>query len=236
MKSIKDLYQIKTNNNLSEKDIYPHKSLKEIREYNLINSLSIFDYVIKYEENIEEYLNLVIDEMLTLIKNGLSKDNEERLAKEIMFQSSQLSDKYEAETISLIAYAFAASEEYEEDTKKEIIIISSLIYYYYYQKDYTKQSLIEALCLAGIFANIVKENNPREDLYLLMGTIFIAYLNDASVSLLEYTAISALKAKSNYEESNSLSLLKCFDIERLSRTLHKLETDKLTLDEHVRIN
>lgn len=234
MKSIKSLFQEKDHYNI---DIYPHKALGEIREFNLSNKCNLFEYLSQYEDNIENFFDELIDNMLINIKESLSKEGysnndqqKKRLAKEILFKSSQINDKYESEKISLLAYAYAASEEYTDSTKKEVIIISSLVYYYYYQKDYTKQSLIEALSIAGLLANIVKENNREIDLEILIGSIFIAYLNDANVSLLEYTAITSIKTIKTKSNNNSLNLLQCFEIERLSRITHDLRSDKETLD------
>lgn len=214
MKSIKHLYQNNNMNEISNEEIYPFYKLNDIREHNLENKFSLLDYIYHYEYDIENFFNTLIDQMLDRVRRGLGSNE---VAKEILFKSSQVSDKYERENLLLIAYSYAANKEYQEVSDQELIIISSLVYYYYYQKECTKQSLIEALSVASLFANISKHEDENKDISILFGSIFIAYLNEATVSLLEYTKEIAIKVNDESKDLVSLKLIKTFDVERLSR-------------------
>ena len=57
------------------KDIYPHHSMKEILQYVDKQGISLYDYVLEYEDDdIVDYLYKIIDAMFASVKNGLTKE------------------------------------------------------------------------------------------------------------------------------------------------------------------
>ena len=62
------------NETLEGKNIYPHKSFDEIRNYCQKNNVSLVDYIKKYDTNdLFPYLETVYDQMIKTIKTGLNK-------------------------------------------------------------------------------------------------------------------------------------------------------------------
>lgn len=150
-----------------DKDIYPHKTLKEILEYCSNSSLSLKDYVKKYEDSsIFDYLKACKDQILTAIDSGLTKDGYlpgplkvKRKAKE-MLANLQNDDPAEIMAIS----AFAVAEENASGSK--IVIAPTCgsagvfggIMGYFRKKNYSEEQMIDALMVAGLIGILAKTN------------------------------------------------------------------------------
>lgn len=150
-----------------EKDIFPHNTLKEILEYCSSNSISLKDYVKKYEnESIYDYIKACKNQILSSVDSGLTKDGYlpgplkvKRKAKE-MFANLQNDDPAEIMAIS----AFAVAEENASGNK--IVIAPTCgsagvfggILGYFRKKNYSEEQIIDALLVAGLIGIIAKTN------------------------------------------------------------------------------
>lgn len=254
-----------------EDDLYPHTTFDEVKEYVEKHKISLYDYVVQHEENIDGYMSKIIDQMLETVKTGLGRDGllpgrlkVKRVAEDLLLKAEKIEDESEKKQVSLMAYAYAASEENASGgicvtapTLGASGVLASLVYYYYYQEEYTKQQLIKALCVGGIFANIIKENatlagseggcQAEVGSAVAMGSAFIAYLNNGSTSTIEYAAEIGIEHHLGLTcdpvggyviipciERNGLGVLRCFDSALLANRLSDVRKNKVTFDSVVR--
>ena len=154
-----------------EEMIYPFKTFTETRKYLEENGLTIPEYVLQVEgEEIKDYLHEVYNRMKRTIKSGLSKTGKlpgtlgvERKAKSIMdkffIDGSMILNK------KIFAYAYAVSEE---NASGEIVVtaptcgacgvLPSVLYGLQNEYQFPLEKIIEALMVAGVFGNVVKNN------------------------------------------------------------------------------
>ena len=152
--------------------VYPHSSYDEIKQYCLENNLKLIDYIYKFEDqDIDKYMDKILDTMLKSIENGLKRDGllpgklkVARKAKEL-FSNELVDETLDMREKRLIsAYAFAVSEE--NASGKLIVtsptcgacgIVPSLVRYNM-DKGVTREKIKEGLLIAGLIGVIVKHN------------------------------------------------------------------------------
>ena len=154
-----------------EEMIYPFKTFTETRKYLEENGLTIPEYVLQVEgEGIIDYLTEVYNRMKTTIKSGLAKTGKlpgslgvERKANSIMnkffIDGSMILNK------KIFAYAYAVSEE---NASGEVVVtaptcgacgvLPSVLYGLQKEYQFPLEKIIEALMVAGLFGNVVKNN------------------------------------------------------------------------------
>ena len=154
-----------------EETIYPFSTFTETRKYLEENNLTIPEYVVQVEgEEIKEFLHDVYNRMKNTIKSGLSKSGKlpgslqvERKAKSIMdkfiLDGSMILSK------KIFAYAYAVSEE---NASGEVVVtaptcgacgvLPSVLYGLQKEYQFPIEKIIEALMVAGLIGNVVKNN------------------------------------------------------------------------------
>jgi L-serine dehydratase len=158
-------------------ETYPHNSMEEIKKYISENNLSIVDYVYNFEDsNIKDFLFNILDMMFDSINRGLNtqgklpgKLNLDRVAKKIYDHASNLEvneiDHSERTKLLVSSYAYAVSEE--NASGGEIVtaptcgssgVLPATLYYFYKHQNKSKEELVDALAVAGVFGNLVKKN------------------------------------------------------------------------------
>ena len=149
------------------KEIYPHKSFKEILDYCAEKNMSLKDYVLSYEDDdIRAYISNCIDAINKSIENGRNKDgllpgnlNVHRKAKS-MFKNVKNNDQDQL----MMASAFAVAEE--NASGSEIVISPTCgsagvfggIIGYFNSLNLDKESIIDALLVSGLLGIICKTN------------------------------------------------------------------------------
>ncbi len=161
-----------------EKDIYPFRNFEEVKRHMTEKKLvSLKDFALCFEDkSITEYLSLTLDRMFSSIENGLKKDslipanNNPRLvwkrsAGKIYKQAEEIKDIDAKREILITSYAYAVGES--SASGEEVItaptcgssgVLPAILYYEYKNQGVSKDKLIDALFVAGIFGNIVKQN------------------------------------------------------------------------------
>lgn len=193
-------------------EIYKENSYEEIKRLCLEKKISLIDYVLENEPNIEEHLSTVLTAMLSSVRKGLSSSgvlpgrlNVEKAAKSLHLQACSLSDDSEKTKLLLMSYAYAACEE--NASLGEVVtaptlgacgVIASLMYYYYTDIGISRSKLIRALAVAGIFGNLIKTNasisgaiggcQAEVGTACAMASAAAAYLNDLNLKQIEYAA------------------------------------------------
>lgn len=157
----------------SERDVYPHKSLKEIITYIEKEHISFYDYILRFEDSdIEEYLEACLNAMFKGIQDGLSTDEIipgklqlKRVAKTMYTQALNTRREVEREKVLISSYAYAIAEE--NASGKTIVtaptcgasgVLPAVLYYAYKQLNIPKTDLIKALAVGGLFGNLIKHN------------------------------------------------------------------------------
>lgn len=154
-----------------EEMIYPFKTFSETRKYLEENGLTIPQYVLQVEgEEIIDYLHTVYTTMKATIKSGLNKSGKlpgtlgvERKSKEIM--DKFLIDGSMILSKKIFAYAYAVSEENASGaivvtapTCGACGVLPSVMYGLQKEYQFPLEKIIEALMVAGLFGNVVKNN------------------------------------------------------------------------------
>lgn len=198
-------------------EIYPHQNFTEIKNYCREENLTLYQYVQKYEENIDYFLNEIWNQMQVTIENGLSREGVlpgklrvQRKAKTLF--NKKMTDESEAMTEHRLvsAYAFAASEE---NASGEVIVtaptcgscgvLPAVLYYMNKKNNISKEKIIAALAIAGLIGNIIKTNATISGAVggcqaeigsaCAMAAAAHISLSDANIDQIEYAAEIALE-------------------------------------------
>ncbi len=156
---------------LVDKNVYPHKNLKEIMDFCQENSYTFAQYVFHFEPEIRPYLNKVLIQMITAVRSGLQKNGVLpgelrvlRVARKLHRKAMDCEEANIREKLLISSYAYAAMEENASGalvvtapTLGSCGVLAAMLMHYY-EKGISKEILINALAVAGIFGNIVKRN------------------------------------------------------------------------------
>ena len=166
------LIKVKDFENVEEKEVYPHKTILQIKEFCSQNNLSFVDYVLHFEDSsIVEFSEHIYQVMTRSVKSGLSKTGVlpgklmvERKANTIFNNIKPNETESMKEKRLVSSYAFACSEE--NASGGEIVtaptcgscgIIPSIIMYLE-DCGYNHNDIINGLLVAGLFGLVVKNN------------------------------------------------------------------------------
>lgn len=154
-------------------DVYPHNTMHEIMEYIEQNGISLYDYVLEFEEEgFEKYLYRMLEVMFQSVEAGLSSEGIipgrlqlKRVAKSMFQHAINTRRESERERLLISSYAYAVSEEnacghtmVTAPTCGASGVLPAVLYFSYKQLQLTKVELIKALAVAGIFGNVIKKN------------------------------------------------------------------------------
>lgn len=250
-----------------EDEIYPHNNFDEVKVYLKENKLSLFDYVLQFEPDIKDYMNDIVSQMLKTVATGLNREgllpgrlNVSRVSKDLLIKAKNLSDPTERRRLSLVAYAYGASEENASGghcvtapTLGASGVLASIVYHYYYNLSFQREKIIEGLCVAGVFANVIKKNatlagseggcQAEIGSAVAMGAAFICYLNNLSIQAIEYAAEIGIEHHLGLTcdpvggyviipciERNANGVLRAFDAAMLAEQLSGVRKNKITFD------
>ena len=254
-----------------EDDVYPHHNFDEVKEYVNKKNISLYDYVVEFEPDIADYMNDIVLQMLKTVASGLKAEGllpgrlkVQRVAKDLLMKSKNIEDQTQQRRLALVAYAYAASEENASGghcvtapTLGASGVLASLVYHYYYNLSFQRQEIIEALCVAGIFANVIKENatlagseggcQAEIGSAVAMGGAFITYLKNLPLRAIEYAAEIGIEHHLGLTcdpvggyviipciERNGNGVLRCFDAAMLSEQLSDVRENRITFDSVVK--
>ncbi len=201
----------------AKKKIYSLTSYKAIAEYCKKEKISLSEYVDLVEgDSINDYMGLIYETMLKSIENGLShtgvlpgKLQVKRKANYIFEQNSK-DASYDLLRKKTIAYAYAVSEE---NASGGIIVtaptcgasgvLPACLRYAIEVNQYSYKECIDALKVAGLIGNLVKENGSisgaeagcqaEVGTACAMAAAFLAYLDNGHVDIVERASEIALE-------------------------------------------
>ena len=198
-------------------DIYPHKSLFEIKEYCEINKISIVDYIYKYEpRGFKTYLKNIYLQMLDSINQGLSKDGilqgklKIRRKAKMLYEKKILESNEDMYTRKLYSYAYAVAEENADGgvivtapTCGSCGVIPAVLRYSIEHDKISTDEAINGLAVAGLIGNLVKTNasisgaeagcQAEVGTACAMAAAYYSYVRGANINHIEQSAEIALE-------------------------------------------
>lgn len=199
-------------------EIYPLRTMADIRAYCDKKNMRIYDYVFECEgEGLKEYLAEVWKTMQEAVARGVARTgvlpgglDVERRAK-ILFDGIVENEGAEIRENRLVcAYAFAVSEENASGgtivtapTCGACGVLPAVLKYSQERKDYTDEEMVNALATAGLIGNLIKTNasisgaecgcQAEIGSACCMATAALAELRGLSLGQIEYAAEVAME-------------------------------------------
>jgi|GEM_PF-15552 len=252
-------------------EIYPHNSMDEILAFCKNRKIRLAEYTRVFEPSVEEHLNLCLTQMLRTVQSGLETEGIlpgklqiKRVAQGLYLQAMTMEEGNEKDRLLLMSYAYAACEEnaagntcVTAPTMGASGVIAALMYYYYHNKGVSRQKLIEALGVGGIFGNIIKKNatisgaiggcQAEVGTACAMASAIVAHLLDLSNSLIAYAAEIGIEHHLGLTcdpvggyviipciERNAVATLRAMDNAFLARHVGALKKNRVSFDAVVR--
>ena len=156
----------------SPRKVYQHASMEEIARYCKEKALTLTDYVYEQEgDALREYLRIVWKQMNLAIDGGLQKDgvlpgglNLSRKAS-LLFKEQRGSTAQDDLFCRIYAYAYATAEEnaagetvVTAPTCGSSGVLPAVLRYAKETEGYSDDEIADALAVAGLIGNLVKEN------------------------------------------------------------------------------
>ena len=256
-------------------NVFPFNNMKEIRNELDKSHCSLLDLVYKYDENIKSYLEIVLDKMFSCVNRGLvatglipGKLKLEKVAKSIYEEALSLDEstpKDEKVKLLLTAYAYAVSEE--NASGGEIVtaptcgasgVCPSILYYFYKHEGVSKDKLVDALAIGGVFGNLVKTNasisgavhgcQAEVGTACSMASAMASYLFGLNLDQIEYSAEVAMEHHLGLTcdpvlgyvqipciERNGVASLRAYDAALYGRYISKFRKNRVSFDEVVSV-
>lgn len=248
-------------------EIYLEKSFSDIKDVLKKNNMSLVDYVFDHEEDVEDYLYLVLAEMLSTVDKGLEASGTlpgklqlKRSAKSLKMKADALEDGVEKDKLKLMAYAYAANEENAAGRKVVTAptlgscgVLAAIMTYGYRDLNISRTKLVEALAVAGVFGNLVKQNatisgaiggcQAEVGTACAMASAALAYLNDLNLKQIEYAAEIGMEHNLGLTcdpvdgyvmipciERNAMATLRAIDAMTLSKFMTPIKGNKISFD------
>ncbi len=251
---------------------YHETSMNQIIEICKEKNWNFDDYVFENEDDtLYEHLNQILTAMLNSVKRGLDASGIlpgrlkiERCAKNMYLKSKSIEDENERFKVRLMSYAYAASEENAGNgevvtapTLGSCGILAAYMYMMYYDEGISRQKLIHALAVGGLFGNIIKHNatisgavggcQAEIGAACCMTAAAAAYLNGLNLKQIEYAAEIAMEHHLGLTcdpvggyviipciERNAVGVLRAIDAMTLSKYLSKIKENVVNFDTVVR--
>ncbi|MGL5978312.1 MAG: L-serine ammonia-lyase, iron-sulfur-dependent, subunit alpha [Erysipelotrichaceae bacterium] len=249
-----------------EPDVYPHTKFAQIEAYLQTEQMSIVEYVDRFDEQ-GTYLDEILTAMLATVDRGLKasgvlpgKLKLKRAAKGLLLKAQVVEDAAEADKLRIMAYAYAASEENASGgicvtapTLGASGVIPALLYHYYHDRNVGRKKLVDALKVASLFGNLIKENatisgaeggcQAEIGAAISMGSAMIAFLRGLAIDEIEYAAEMGIEHHLGLTcdpvggyvmipciERNAVGALRCMDNAMLSMYMSPIKQNKVSFD------
>lgn len=152
-------------------EVYSEKSLREIYEILEEKNMTITDYVYMHEPDLKEHLSSILKAMCECVERGLHTEGIlpgrlkiHRCAGELLDEAMH-APKDSQERLKLMAYAYSASEENADGhtcvtapTLGACGVMASYMYHCVNDLHIPEEKLVDALCVGGLFGNLIKQN------------------------------------------------------------------------------
>ena len=197
----------------SKVEVYPHKNFEEILKHCDEYNLTLVDYVLKYEPNILEYLSRVYDIMEKSIEDGLKADSVLPGRLKLERKAKDFYKKYQEDhRLRSLVFSYTLAVAEQNASGNEIVtsptcgssgVVPGVIIGYQKHNNISKEKVLEALAVAGLVGNVVKENasisgaevgcQGEIGVACSMAAAALTYLQGGDNQYIEYSAEIALE-------------------------------------------
>ena len=199
------------------KEVYPHNTFEEIKQYCLDNDLRLWEYVLRFEsEKILPHVAKIWQTMQNCVNEGLKKEGVlpgglgvVRRAKKLISSHSDVTRQARKDRI-VSAYAFAVGEQNASGgtvvtapTCGASGVLPAVFTYAKRQQKFSDEAICKALLTAGLIGNVVKTNasisgaecgcQAEIGTACAMAAAGLAELYGMSIDEIEYSAEVALE-------------------------------------------
>ena len=200
-----------------QRTVYPYEDYESVAKDCKNLHLSLPGLIKFYEPDIDRYLEMILESMLKAVKRGLDRTGTlpgllevNRIAKSLYLQAESQDSESSRNRLKILSYAYANNEENASGgmvvtapTCGSSGVMAALMYHFYYDLGYSKQKLVQALMVGGMFGNIVKRNatisgavggcQAEIGTACSMAAAATAYLRDLSLKQIETAAEIAME-------------------------------------------
>ncbi len=244
------------------------ETMDQMIEYMETKHLDPYEYVLEVEgEGIRSHLLQVMKVMFETVEKGLNnsgiipgKLQLTRVANSLHMQAMNCDDPIIKEKLLISAYAYAVSEENASGgivvtapTCGASGVIPGILYYLYHHKNFSKDRLVRALAVGGLFGNTIKSNatisgaeggcQAEVGTACTMAAAMYAYLQDLNIHQIEYAAEIAMEHHLGLTcdpvggyvqipciERNGIAALRAIDAATYARYVKKVKDNKVSFD------
>lgn len=254
-----------------QRQVYPYRSLAEIMADAKQFKLTLPQLVLQYEGGIEYHLYEVLEAMLKAVKNGLNTTGilpglleVPRVAKSLYINAQNHDSEDQQNRLKLLAYAYANNEENASGhmvvtapTLGASGVMAALMYHLYYDIGVSKQKLVQALMVAGLFGNVIKENATISGAIggcqaeigsaCSMAAAALAFVKGLPNELIEYAAEIGMEHHLGLTcdpvggyviipciERNGAAVLRAVDAVMMAETIGRIKPNRVSFDMVVR--
>lgn len=248
-------------------EVYPERNFAEIRAYVTEHGMTLPEYVRHYEPNIDGHLQTVWQTMKDAVRRGLSASGVlggglhlERKARTLYGENAKFELSLIHENRRVSAYALAVAEENADNgtvvtapTCGAAGIVPAVLYYMQNDCGVSDSEIIDALAVAGVIGNVVKQNasisgaecgcQAEVGVACSMAAAALAQIYELGVADIECSAEIALEHNLGLTcdpvlglvqipciERNAMASIKAFNAVMLARSLeskHKVSFDQI---------
>lgn len=254
-----------------QRKVYPYQSLNDIMADAKQFKITLPQLVLQFEPGIEFHLYEVLDSMLKAVARGINTTGilpglleVPRVAKSLVLHAQNHDNEEQRNRLKLLAYAYANNEENASGqmvvtapTLGASGVMAALMYHLYYDIGITKQKLVQALMVAGLFGNIIKENATISGAIggcqaeigsaCSMAAAALAFIQGLSNELIEYAAEIGMEHHLGLTcdpvggyviipciERNGAAVLRAVDAVMMAETIGKIKPNRVSFDMVVR--
>ena len=205
-------FEVEGEDNLVNKNVFPHNNMSEIIAYCSCKEIDLYEYVLEFEPDIDEFLFEILEQMLSTVDDGLDKEGVlpgplkmQRVAQNIYQDALVSAEIDEKRQLLLTAFAYSCSESNASGdtvvtapTLGSCGVVPAVMAYYHKEKEYSFQLLIKSLAVAGLFGNVIKANatisgaeggcQAEIGAACAMAAAACAYLEGLSMNQIDYAA------------------------------------------------
>lgn len=158
---------------LQEEEIYPFSSFTSLIDYLKENNLDFLTLARRFEgEDIEEYIDKVLDQFIKVVKSGLVTEGEvggklhlKRIAKKLFLEATTEESLEDKKDLLIASYAYAVAEEnaagsilVTAPTCGAAGVLPALVYYSLVDLKIPREKIIEGIIAAGMIGLVIKHN------------------------------------------------------------------------------
>lgn len=252
----------------SEPDLYALTTMDQIQKTCHERHIRLDQYIDEVEGNeLDKYMHKIFNQMLKTVNVGLKRTGVlpgslkiERIAHALYQSAKSCEDSQDANSLLLASYAYAANEQNASGglvvtapTMGSCGVLPSLVYHFYHDQNYPKQTIIQALKVAGLIGNLIQTNatisgakagcQAEVGAACSMGAAFVASCQFQTNEQIECAAEIGLEHHLGLTcdpvggyvmipciERNAVAAQRSIDAARLAKYLRNVKKNRVSLD------